>query len=68
MTTATDLTGNSAMSKREMTRAKAIKKFKWLTISPVVIVFLVVLMPALILQLYFSFFGWTVYLGSWWDA
>ena len=68
MTTATELTGNSAMSKREMTRAKAIKKFKWLTISPVVIVFLVVLMPALILQLYFSFFGWTVYLGSWWDA
>ena len=68
MTTATNLTGNATTSKREMTRAKAIKKFKWLTISPVVIVFLVVLMPALILQLYFSFFGWTVYLGSWWDA
>jgi|TARA_B110000438_G_C15815034_1_gene651550 multiple sugar transport system permease protein len=68
MTTATNLTGNANTSKREMTRAKAIRRFKWLTISPVVIVFLVVLMPALILQLYFSVFGWTVYLGSWWDA
>ena len=54
MTTATNLTGNANTSKREMTRAKAIRRFKWLTISPVVIVFLVVLMPALILQLYFS--------------
>jgi len=68
MTTATNLTSNAMTSKREMTRAKAIRKFKWLTLSPIVIVFLVVLMPALILQLYFSFFGWTVYLGSWWDA
>ena len=68
MTTAANLTGKAITSKREMTRAKAIRKFKWLTISPIVIVFLVVLMPALILQLYFSFFGWTVYLGSWWDA
>ena len=68
MTTATNLTSKAMTSKREMTRAKAIRKFKWLTLSPIVIVFLVVLMPALILQLYFSFFGWTVYLGSWWDA
>jgi len=68
MMTAIDLSSGGSTSKREMTRAKAIKRFKWITISPVVIVFLVVLMPALILQLYFSFFGWTVYLGSWWDA
>ena len=25
-------------------------------------------MPVLLLQLYFSFHQWTVYLGSWWDA
>jgi multiple sugar transport system permease protein len=68
MTTAINPSSGGSTSKREMTRAKAIKRFKWITISPVVIVFLVVLMPALILQLYFSFFGWTVYLGSWWDA
>ena len=68
MMTAIDLSSGGSTSNREMTRAKAIKRFKWITISPVVIVFLVVLMPALILQLYFSFFGWTVYLGSWWDA
>ena len=68
MTAAINPSSGGSTSKREMTRAKAIKRFKWITISPVVIVFLVVLMPALILQLYFSFFGWTVYLGSWWDA
>ena len=27
-----------------------------------------VLTPVLLLQLYFSFHQWTVYLGSWWDA
>jgi multiple sugar transport system permease protein len=63
-----NLAGTSLTTKREMTRARAIKRFKWITISPIVVIFLVVLMPALILQLYFSFFGWTVYLGSWWDA
>ena len=68
MTTAINPSSGGATSKREMTRAKAIKRFKWITISPVVVVFMFVLMPALMLQLYFSFFGWTVYLGSWWDA
>ena len=63
-----NLAGTSVNSTREMTRARAIKRFKWITISPIVVIFLVVLMPALILQLYFSFFGWTVYLGSWLDA
>ena len=68
MTTAINPRSGGSTSKREMTRAKAIKRFKWITISPVVVVFMFVLMPALMLQLYFSFFGWTVYLGSWWDA
>ena len=68
MTTAINPSSGGLTSKREMTRAKAIKRFKWITISPVVVVFMFVLMPALMLQLYFSFFGWTVYLGSWWDA
>ena len=68
MTTAINPSSGGSTSKREMTRAKAIKRFKWITISPVVVVFMFVLMPALMLQLYFSFFGWTVYLGSWWDA
>jgi multiple sugar transport system permease protein len=30
--------------------------------------FMVVLTPVLLLQLYFSFHQWTVYLGTWWDA
>ena len=68
MTTAINPSSGGSTSKREMTRAKAIRRFKWITISPVVVVFMFVLMPALMLQLYFSFFGWTVYLGSWWDA
>ena len=36
--------------------------------SPLIALFLLVLMPVLLLQLYFSFHQWTVYLGSWWDA
>jgi multiple sugar transport system permease protein len=39
-----------------------------LALLPILLVFAIVLLPALALQLYFSFFSWTVYLGSWWDA
>jgi multiple sugar transport system permease protein len=35
---------------------------------PLIAMFLLVLTPVLLLQLYFSFHQWTVYLTSWWDA
>ena len=55
-------------SPRAMSRARAIKRFKLSLLLPLIAIFLFVLTPVLLLQLYFSFHQWTVYLGSWWDA
>ena len=66
MTTA--LADRTTLPTKEMTQARAIRRFKWTVLSPLILMFLVVLTPVLILQLYFSFHQWTVYLGSWWDA
>jgi multiple sugar transport system permease protein len=56
------------MSTREWTRARAIRRFRWSILSPLIALFALVLLPVLFLQLYFSFHQWTVYLGSWWEA
>jgi len=61
-------TSVSLSHNKEMTQVRAIRRFKWLALLPILLVFAIVLLPALALQLYFSFFSWTVYLGSWWDA
>src|ERR1035437_8152081 len=53
---------------RAMSRRRAIRRFKLSLLAPLVAIFVLVLMPALLLQLCFSFHQWTVYLGSWWDA
>ncbi len=53
---------------RAVSRARAIKRFKLSLLLPLIAMFLFVLTPVLLLQLYFSFHQWTVYLGSWWDA
>lgn len=53
---------------RVVSRRRAIRLFKVSLLSPLIAMFVLVLMPALMLQLYFSFHQWTVYLGSWWDA
>jgi multiple sugar transport system permease protein len=55
-------------SPRTVSRARAIKRFKLSLLLPLIAMFLFVLTPVLLLQLYFSFHQWTVYLGSWWDA
>jgi multiple sugar transport system permease protein len=55
-------------SPRAISRARAIKRFKLSLLLPLIAMFLFVLTPVLLLQLYFSFHQWTVYLGSWWDA
>ena len=68
MATVDHASENRGQPQRQLTQARAITRFKWLTLSPIVAIFVVVLVPALFLQLYFSFFGWTVYLGSWWEA
>ena len=58
----------SPMSTREWSRARAIRRFRWSILGPLIALFTLVLLPVLFLQLYFSFHQWTVYLGSWWEA
>ena len=47
---------------------RAVRRFKWSILAPLIALFVLVLMPVLFLQLYFSLHQWTVYLGSWWEA
>lgn len=58
----------TSVSARETSRARAVQRFRWSILAPLIIMFMVVLTPVLLLQLYFSFHQWTVYLGTWWDA
>lgn len=55
-------------STREVSRLRAVRRFRWTILSPLIILFVFILMPVLFLQLYFSLFQWTVYLGTWWEA
>lgn len=58
----------SARPPRELSRARALRRFKWAILTPLIVLMAALLLPVLFLQLYFSFHQWTVYLGSWWDA
>ncbi len=53
---------------REVSRSREVRRFRWAVLAPLIALFVLVLLPVLILQLYFSFHQWTVYLGSWWEA
>ena len=55
-------------STREVSRSRAVRRFRWLILSPLILFVVGILMPVLFLQLYFSFHQWSVYLGSWFDA
>ncbi len=55
-------------SARETSRRRALRRFRWSILGPLIALFVLVLAPVLFLQLYFSVHQWTVYLGSWWDA
>lgn len=55
-------------STREASRTRAIRRFRWSILTPLILLFAFVLMPVLFLQLYFSFHEYTVYLGSWREA
>ena len=50
-----------------MPRSRGGAVFKWTLLTPFFALLLFVV-PVFLLQLYFSFHSWTVYLGSWWDA
>jgi multiple sugar transport system permease protein len=58
----------SQQSSRPAFRKRAIRRFKLTLMAPLILMFVSVLTPVLLLQLYFSFHQWTVYLGSWRDA
>src|SRR5215470_19305752 len=55
-------------STRESSRRRAIQRFRWSILAPLIALIAAVLLPVLFLQLYFSLHQWTVYLGTWWDA
>jgi multiple sugar transport system permease protein len=55
-------------STRAVSRRRAVRRFKWSILAPLIALVVGVLLPVLFLQLYFSFHQWTVYLGSWWEA
>src|SRR5215475_7447125 len=59
---------SAAISPRAVSRMRAVKRFKLTLLVPLIAMFVLVLTPVLLLQLYFSFHQWTVYLSSWWDA
>jgi multiple sugar transport system permease protein len=58
----------AAPSPRAVSRLRAVRQFKLMLLLPMMLAFLCVLTPVLLLQLYFSFHQWTVYLSSWWEA
>jgi multiple sugar transport system permease protein len=59
---------SSPTSARVVSRRRAIRRFKISLLAPLIALFVFVLMPVLLLQIYFSLHQWSVYLGSWWEA
>ena len=55
-------------SRREASRSRGLRRFKWMILAPLALMLFSLLTPTLLLQLYFSFHQWTVYLSSWWNA
>src|SRR3954470_8396041 len=53
---------------REISRRRENRRFKLSLQAQLIALFVLILIPALLLQLYFSFHQWTVYLSSWWEA
>ena len=60
--------GSPKSRPRQLVQARAVQRFKWSVLSVLIVVLVAVLFPVLMLQLYFSFHGYSVYGGSWWDA
>ena len=57
-----------ARDRLDVSRSQAVRRFKWMILLPLVLMLFSLLTPVLLLQLYFSFHQWTVYLSSWWNA
>ena len=48
-------------ARREVSRIRGIKRFKWTILSPFIALMLFILMPALLLQIFFSFFQFSIF-------
>src|ERR1044071_1497622 len=59
---------DAAPGRLDVSRSQAVRRFKWMILAPLLLMLFSLLMPVLLLQLYFSFHQWTVYLSSWWNA
>ena len=59
---------DAAPGRRDVSRSHAVRRFKWMILAPLLLMLFSLLTPVLLLQLYFSFHQWTVYLSSWWNA
>ena len=64
----TNTQGSPKSRPRQLVHARAVRRFKWSVLSVLIVVLVAVLFPVLMLQLYFSFHGYSPYGGSWWDA
>ena len=58
---ATLATSPAPGSQRERTRAQGVRRFKWAVLTPLIALMLFILMPAFILQGYFSFFAFSIF-------
>jgi multiple sugar transport system permease protein len=54
-------TGPARMSRRDTTRAQGIRRFKWAVLAPFLGVMAFILVPALLLQAYFSLFQFSIF-------
>src|ERR1044071_6824310 len=52
----------------DVSRSQAGRRFKWILLLSLVFLLFSLLTPVLLLQLYFSFHQWTVYLSCCWNA
>jgi len=59
---------NAVPGRLDASRSRSVRRFKWMILLPLMLMLLSLLTPVLLLQLYFSFHQWTVYLSSWWQA
>jgi multiple sugar transport system permease protein len=54
-------TGPARMSKRDVTRAQGLRRFKWAVLAPLLGIMAFILVPALLLQAYFSLFQFSIF-------
>ena len=57
----------AGMAEIKSSQRTSIAVFKWSLLTPFFLL-LLFLLPVFLLQIYFSFHSWSVYLSTWWEA